>query len=80
MTLDYGSVIRAALGNNPNPYMRLNVPNGIRNELTRLGNRIDNWAWNNLPRANGMQDVMFQEWYPDDSKAKYDLMMKYYNY
>lgn len=53
----------------PNPYMGLDLRSGW-----------DNFAQQYLPQAPGMQKELFQEWYPDDSKAKYDLMLKYYNY
>lgn len=79
MTLDFGKIVRAALGNNPAPYMNLNIPHGIMNELKRLGGKVEDLQWRYLPRANGMQEELFQEWYPDDSQAKYNLMRQYYN-
>ena len=56
----------------PNPYMGLDIRG-------QLGNWWDNFSQNYLPQAPGMQRELFQEWYPDDSQAKYDLMRKYYN-
>ena len=46
----------------------------------RINDWWNNFYQNNLPQAPGMNRELFQEWYPDDSQAKYDLMMKYYNY
>lgn len=60
MTLNYSDVIRAMLGNNPNPYIQLNIPNGIRNEYRNIRNKWDNWAMNNLPQAPGIQRELFQ--------------------
>lgn len=60
MELDYGKIVRAALGNKQAPFMQLNIPHGIMNELKRLGNKVEDWQWKYLPRANGMQEVLFQ--------------------
>ena len=71
---DYRRLLQMMLGQGrPNPYMGLDL-------RSRLQNRWDNFAQQYLPQAPGMQRELFQEWYPDDSKAKYDLMMNYYNY
>lgn len=67
---DIARVARMLMGQGaPNPYMGLD-----------LRSKWDNFAQRYLPQAPGMQDIMFQQWYPDESKAKYDLMMNYYNY
>lgn len=60
MTLDFGKIVRAALGNNPAPYMNLNIPHGIMNELKRLGGKIGDSQWKYLPRINGIQEELFQ--------------------
>ena len=78
MAFNYGDVVRALLGNNPNPYARLDIGNGLKNMGRNIQNRWDNWAMYNLPQGPGMQKELFQEWYPDDSQAKYDLMRRYY--
>jgi len=57
----------------PNPYMGLDIRG-------RINDWWNNFSQNNLPQAPGMNRELFQEWYPDDEQAKYDLMMKYYNY
>ena len=79
MEFNYSDVVRALLGNNPNPYARLDIGNGLRNLGRNIQNRWDNWAMYNLLQAPGMQKELFQEWYPDDSRAKYNLMRQYYN-
>ena len=61
MTLNYGDIIRAMLGNNPNPFMSLDIPNGIRNEYKNVKRKWDNWTMNNLPQAPGMQPIMFNQ-------------------
>ena len=70
---DLQRVARMLMGQGgPNPYMGL----GLRD---RIREGWDNWAQRYLPQAPGMQKELFQEWYPDDSQAKYDLMRQYYN-
>lgn len=61
MAFNYGDVVRALLGNNPNPYARLDIGNGLRNLGRNIQNRWDNWAMYNLPQAPGMQAAMFQQ-------------------
>ena len=56
----------------PNPYMGLDIRG-------QLGNWRDNFSQNYFPQVPGMQKELFQEWYPDDSQAKYNLMRQYYN-
>ena len=69
---DYARLLQIMLGNGgPNPYMGLDLRG-------RLQNSWDNFAQRYLPQAPGMQRELFQEWYPDDSEAKYELMKKYY--
>ena len=71
---DYTRVLQMMLGQGaPNPYMGLDIRG-------RINDWWNNFSQNNLPQAPGMQKELFQEWYPDDNQAKYDLMMKYYNY
>ena len=60
MTLNYANILRAILGNNPDPYMSLNIPYGLRNEYNNIRNKWDNWAMYHLPQAPGMQPIMFQ--------------------
>ena len=55
----------------PNPYMGLDIRG-------QLGNWWNNFSQNYLPQAHGMNRELFQEWYPDDSQGKYDLMRRYY--
>ena len=70
---DLQRVARMLMGQGgPNPYMGLDIRG-------RLGNAWDNFAQQYLPQAPGMQKELFQEWYPDDSQAKYDLMRRYYS-
>lgn len=70
---DLQRVARMLMGQGgPNPYMGLDIRG-------QLGNWWDNFSQNHLPQAPGMQKELFQEWYPDDSQAKYDLMRRYYN-
>ena len=70
---DYLRLLQLMLGQGgPNPYMGL----GLRD---RAREGWDNFAQQYLPQAPGMQKELFQEWYPDDSEAKYEVFKKYYN-
>ena len=73
-----GDMVRALLGNNPNPYMGLDFIGGMR-DIYRNGRRMwDDWAMYNLPQAPGMQPIMFNQ-LDENDPATWKLLSQYLN-